>query len=96
MRDYLPLDNFWKRYNKVYLEKLALDKERQTLASENGRLRCLLKQYLDGISINDETFSQLNPLLIVNKRCNVKYVADDERSVAVVCAVVVIVMVVVV
>lgn len=32
MHDYNTLENFWKRYNKVLLDKLALDKEKQTLS----------------------------------------------------------------
>ena len=48
MHEYGSLENFWKRYNKVLLDKLALDKEKQTLEDENKRLKLLLKQYLDG------------------------------------------------
>ena len=33
---------------QVLLDKHALEKERQTLDSENQKLRALLKQYLDG------------------------------------------------
>ena len=42
------MENFWKRYNKVLLDKLALDREKQTLEDENSKLKALLKQYLDG------------------------------------------------
>ncbi|XP_005090934.1 dynein regulatory complex subunit 2 isoform X1 [Aplysia californica] len=72
MHDYTSLENFWKRYNKVLLDKLALDKEKQTMAQENHQLRTLLKQYLDGISVNDEILSQVNPLFVVNNKTNVK------------------------
>lgn len=72
MKDYLNLENFWKRYNKVLLDKASLDKEKQMLSTENAQLRMLLKQYLDGISVNDEVLSQTNPLLIVNNRTNVR------------------------
>ncbi|XP_050399667.1 dynein regulatory complex subunit 2 [Patella vulgata] len=71
MHEYSSLDNFWKRFNKVLLDKLALDKEKQTLSEENQQLRTLLKQYLDGISVNDEILSQVNPLFIVNNKTNV-------------------------
>ena len=74
MKDYLNLENFWKRYNKVLLDKSSLDKEKQMLSTENAQLRMLLKQYLDGISVNDEVLSQTNPLLIVNNRTNVRFV----------------------
>ena len=72
MKDYLSLENFWKRYNKVLLDKASLDKEKQMLSTENAQLRLLLKQYLDGISVNDEVLSHNNPLLIVNNRSNVR------------------------
>jgi hypothetical protein len=45
---YDAMDNFWKRYNKVLLDKLAVDRERQMLEAENLELRAILKQYLDG------------------------------------------------
>ena len=67
------MENFWKRFNKVLLDKSSLDKEKQMLSTENAQLRLLLKQYLDGISVNDEVLSQTNPLLIVNNRTNVRY-----------------------
>ena len=34
-------------------------------------LKALLKQYLDGISLNDEVLRTPNPLLIVNNRINI-------------------------
>ncbi|KAH9525692.1 Dynein regulatory complex subunit 2 [Bulinus truncatus] len=72
MHEYVSLDNFWKRYNKVLLDKLALEKEKQGLGLENQQLRMLLKQYLDGISVNDEILSQVNPLFVVNNKSNLK------------------------
>ena len=48
MHEYTALENFWKRYNKVLLDKLGLDREKQTLEDENRKLKALLKQYLDG------------------------------------------------
>jgi len=72
MKDYLSLENFWKRYNKVLLDKASLDKEKQMLSTENAQLRLLLKQYLDGISVNDEVLSNSNPLFIINNRTNVR------------------------
>ncbi|XP_067932597.1 dynein regulatory complex subunit 2-like [Watersipora subatra] len=72
MTDYVALENFWKRYNKVLLDKCALDKEKATMAQENAQLRSLLKQYLDGISVNDEVLSHINPLFVVNQQTNVQ------------------------
>ena len=46
------LDQFFKRYNKVLLDVTAIERERDRLGGENGDLRSILKQYLDGISVN--------------------------------------------
>jgi len=70
--EYKALENFWKRYNKVLLDKLALNQENGNLQQENQQLRSVLKQYLDGISVSDEIMSQTNPLFIVNNKTNVK------------------------
>ncbi|KAM4796989.1 dynein regulatory complex subunit 2 [Rhinophrynus dorsalis] len=72
MQDYTALDQFWKRYNKVLLERWALDREKLVLTQDNQKLRILLKQYLDGISVNDEVLSQQNPLLILNNRSSLQ------------------------
>lgn len=66
------LNNFFKRYNKVMLDKLAIEKQKETLTSENGKLKNLLKQYIDGISVNDEVLDHNNPLLVIQDRVNIK------------------------
>ncbi|KAG8429444.1 hypothetical protein GDO86_004243 [Hymenochirus boettgeri] len=68
MQDYKALDQFWKRYNKVLLESSALEHEKAVLTNGNQKLRLLLKQYLDGISVSNEVLSQQNSLLILNSR----------------------------
>ena len=78
--DYQPMENFWKRYNKVLLDKLALKKEEQTLESENAHLRQILKQYLDGVSVSEETLAQRNPLFVVNHRTNVSLGKEGGES----------------
>jgi hypothetical protein len=62
MLDYLVLERFWQRYNKVLLERLCLERERGALTQENQQLRILLRQYLDGISVSDEILRHRNPL----------------------------------
>ncbi len=61
------LGNFFRKVNKVTLDKLALERERARLEQENSDLRTILKQYLDGISVNDDALRNPNPLLIVNQ-----------------------------
>ncbi|KAM5179461.1 dynein regulatory complex subunit 2 [Mantella aurantiaca] len=72
MQDYTSLDQFWKRYNKVLLERWALEREKTVMSQDNQKLRILLKQYLDGISVSDEVLSQQNPLLILNNRSSLQ------------------------
>lgn len=66
------LNRFFKRYNKATLDKSAIDKERTRLQKENTDLRSILKQYLDGISVNDDVMDNpINPLMVVNNRLQV-------------------------
>lgn len=61
---------FNKRFNKVYLDQIGLEKKRKSLREENNHLRNIMKQYLDGITINEDVLNQLNPLIVVNGRTN--------------------------
>ncbi|KAG2490043.1 hypothetical protein HYH03_011508 [Edaphochlamys debaryana] len=66
------LNRFFKRFNKSLLDKAAIDKERSRLERENADLRSILKQYLDGISVNDDVLNNpVNPLLVVNQRLQI-------------------------
>ena len=40
--EYTLLDNFFKRYNKVLLDKVAIDRQKQKLESENMFIKNLL------------------------------------------------------
>lgn len=66
--EYSYLNNFYKRYNKVLLDKLAICKHKEALERDNTMLKSLLKQYLDGVSLNDDVLKNENPLLVVNHR----------------------------
>uniref|UniRef100_A0A671PT84 Dynein regulatory complex subunit 2 n=1 Tax=Sinocyclocheilus anshuiensis TaxID=1608454 RepID=A0A671PT84_9TELE len=65
MHDYLPLGKFWQRY-KVQLEHLCLKREKTLLLQENERLRLYLKQYLDEVSVSDESFRQQKLLVVLS------------------------------
>eukprot|EP00162_Nutomonas_longa_P004309 comp15060_c0_seq1/m.22416 comp15060_c0_seq1/g.22416 ORF comp15060_c0_seq1/g.22416 comp15060_c0_seq1/m.22416 type:complete len:512 (-) comp15060_c0_seq1:22-1557(-) len=65
------LQNFFKRFNKVSLDSMAIKREKERLLRENDQLRSMLKQFLDGISVNDEILATRNPLFIVNNKTNV-------------------------
>jgi len=68
------LDSFFRRFNKVHLDVLAIQKEKQKLANENGQLRSILKQFLDGVAVNNEVLERPNPLFVVNGRVNLNYI----------------------
>ena len=69
-KEFSYLNNFYKRYNKVLLDKLAIQKQKESLQNDNVLLKSLLKQYLDGISLNDDVLKNNNPLFIVNNKIN--------------------------
>lgn len=68
------LDNFFKRFNKVKLDHLAVEQEGKRLTKENQQLRSILKQFLDCVSVNDDVLTKPNPLLVVNGRVNLNHV----------------------
>lgn len=61
------MERFWLRYNKVVLDNAAIGQEKFHLENENAKLRALLKQYLDGISVNHDVMGQANNLLQATK-----------------------------
>eukprot|EP01061_Rhynchopus_euleeides_P042127 TRINITY_DN73552_c0_g1_i1.p1 TRINITY_DN73552_c0_g1~~TRINITY_DN73552_c0_g1_i1.p1 ORF type:complete len:521 (+),score=211.77 TRINITY_DN73552_c0_g1_i1:338-1900(+) len=62
-KEWQYLENFWKKFNKVLLDNAAIDREKYHLMNENQKLRALLKQYLDGISVNNDVMGSRNNLL---------------------------------
>lgn len=66
--EFAALANFYKRFNKVLLDKLAIEKQKKQLEKENLFFKSLLKQYLDGVSVNEDVMNAANPLLVVNNR----------------------------
>merc|ERR1712048_1503869 len=68
------LDNFFKRFNKCKLDHLAIEQELKRLNKENMQLRSILKQFLGGVSVNEDVLAHPNPLLVVNGRVNLNHV----------------------
>ena len=62
------MDVFFWKFNRVLMDKLATEQERDRLLRENRDLQSVLKQYLDGISVNADVMNRENPLLVVNNR----------------------------
>lgn len=45
---------------------MTISRERARVEQENADLRAILKQYLDGISVNDDVLNAANPLFVVS------------------------------
>lgn len=69
--EFAALENFYKRFNKVLLDKLAIEKQKKQLEHENLFFKSLLKQYLDGVSVNEDVMAGSNPLLVINNRIQI-------------------------
>eukprot|EP01045_Picozoa_sp_COSAG04_P013449 COSAG04_NODE_954_length_9193_cov_9.021113_7_plen_516_part_00 len=74
------LDQFYKKYNKVLLDKFALSKEREGLERQNEDLRLILKQYLDGVSVNEEVMAGTNSLLVLNDKLQLNVPVGSRRE----------------
>lgn len=72
VEEWNSLDCFYKKFNKAMVDKLAIERERDRLKSENSQLQSLLKRYLDGIAVNDDVLTSYNPLLVVNGKTNIQ------------------------
>ncbi|OUM65443.1 hypothetical protein PIROE2DRAFT_7558 [Piromyces sp. E2] len=68
--DFTYMELFYKKYNKVLLDTILMKNKKNYLNEENARLKAILKQYLDGISVNAEILEQVNPLFVVNGKTN--------------------------
>ena len=64
------LNTFHKRYNQALLDQVAVQREKERLQRENKDLQTILKQFLDGISVNEDVMNSNNPLLVINGRVN--------------------------
>jgi hypothetical protein len=80
------LENFWKKYNKVLLDNAAIHQEKFHLQNENSKLRALLKQYLDGISVNDDVMNQRKNNLLMTQRMATQPRPATQKAVVMVAA----------
>jgi hypothetical protein len=75
--DFVPsydrLGNFYHKYNKILLDNVAINKEKERLAMENAQLQDLIQQYTEGLQINNDILSHDNPLLVINGRANLNH-----------------------
>lgn len=77
------LANFYRKYNKVMLDNVAIGKERERLELENAQLQDLIQQYMSGMLLDTTTLAEDNPLFVVNGRANLNH-APPVRKVKIV------------
>ena len=74
------LSNFYRKFNKVLLDNIAIENEKQRLLKENSQLEDLIQQYLDGTKVSSLTLSEDNPLFVVNGRANLNHILPVKRD----------------
>lgn len=62
------MEHFWKRFNRVLLERLALEEEQRRLREQNAQMEEVLAQMLEGAAVTAHAVDAANPLLVVNGR----------------------------
>jgi hypothetical protein len=67
------LANFYRKFNKILLDNVAIAKEKERLALENAQLQDLIAQYISGTRISEDTLAEDNPLFVVNGRANLNF-----------------------
>lgn len=77
------LANFYRKYNKVMLDNVAINKEKDRLELENAQLQDLIQQYMSGMQLDTMTLADDNPLFVVNGRANLNH-APPVRKVKIV------------
>ncbi|KAF4677583.1 coiled-coil domain containing 65 [Perkinsus chesapeaki] len=74
------LDTFFKKFNKIQLDTLAIEAEQKRLETERHQLRDILKQFVDGVTVSPEVLTKPNPLLIVNGRVNLNQMGARQAA----------------
>ena len=73
------LRNFWKRYNKVKLDVIAIKKQKTEVERQNESLRSMLQQYYDGFTVNNVVMTNENPLLMIDNKSAINYVLEGAK-----------------
>ena len=75
------LNQFFKRFKRVQIDNAAIAKEKMKLEASNRDLRNILKQYLDGISVNKDVMDDpTNPLFVVNDKVHSRLRVQTEEE----------------
>ena len=66
-----PMERLWhfqRKYNRMVLEDVSLQREIERLGGENAQLEDLIAQYIEGTTVSDAVLQSENPLFVVNGR----------------------------
>ena len=74
------LSNFHKKLNKVLLDNIAINKEKNRLILENKQLEDLISQYLAGTTLSEDILLNDNPLFVVNGRANLNHIPPVRKT----------------
>lgn len=74
------LQQFWKRYNKVKLDVIAIKRQKSEYMKQNEILRTLLQQYYDGFTVNHVVMSNENPLLRIERAVDFKNPQEENSG----------------
>jgi hypothetical protein len=68
------LANFYRKYNNVLMDTVAIEKEKDRLSLENAQLQDLIEQFISGTNLDEKVLLESNPLFVVNGRANLNHV----------------------
>lgn len=77
-------DKFYRRYNKVLLDKLSLQRERAELLDRNQKLKTMMKRYMSGMAVTKDWNDRPNTLFIVNQDTNAPMRRVDQEQIPVI------------
>ena len=77
-------DKFYRRYNKVLLETLSLQKEKHELVERNSQLKSMLSKYVNGMGVNQDVLSNPNTLLIINQKTNASHIPNENNNIPII------------
>ena len=59
-------EGIWRRYNNVIIDLHSLKEEEKKQMKRNDNLKEKLRQYQDGVTVNDRVINSHNPLIVIN------------------------------
>ncbi len=80
------LKNYFKRYNKVLLDTLAIEKEKDIMKKTNKKLKEDLIKYMDGLTVNkylfenpDNSLMQTHKLPSLSKELPINEIVENNK-----------------